>query len=210
MKILNCLYVLIALSIQGSMAQELSTWEDDIFDSELELVADGFEFTEAPVWNPEGFLLFSDIEGDRIYKLSSEGEPEVWREPCGKVNGLAFDNEWRLIACERFGRRITRTEQDSSITVIADSNQGMQFNTLDDCVIRFDGTIFFTDPYWGGDQDLDFQGVFRVKPGEDPVLVADYLDKLNCILLSPDEKTLGFPLVGARETPSAVQIWNIY
>ena len=129
--------------------------------------------------------------------MSSNGEIEIWRKPSGKSNGLAFDREWRLLAFEHWNRRITRTEHDGSITVIADSYKGKRLNSPNDCVIRSDGTIFFTDPEYGiegegknGIAELGFQGVYRVEPGEEPILLTDDLDTPNGILLSPDEKTL--------------------
>ncbi len=80
-----------------------------------EQLATGFEFTEGPVWLPEGYLLFSDIPASRIYRWSPERGVEIWREPTGQSNGLTIDRHHRLIACEHSNRRVTRTEPDGTI-----------------------------------------------------------------------------------------------
>jgi gluconolactonase len=92
-------------------------------------------FTEGPAWHPDGSVYFSDIENTRIMRLSPSGTLEVFRTPSGKANGLLFDHSGRLVACEGGNRRVTRTELDGSISVLADSYQGNQFNSPNDVTI---------------------------------------------------------------------------
>ena len=161
---------------------------------DVELVAKDFMFTEGPVWMPDGTLLFSDIPADTIYRM----DKTVFRKPSGQSNGLALDTEGRLLACEHQTRRVTRTEKDGAITVLAERFEGKRLNSPNDLVMRSDGTLFFTDPPYGlgsrglesPDAELDFSGVYSISPdGKLTVLVRDF-KKPNGIALSPDEKTL--------------------
>jgi gluconolactonase len=158
-----------------------------------EQVATGFKFTEGPLWLGEGGLIFSDIPGDTIYRA----DKSVFRAPSGASNGLTLDREGRLLVCETKTRRVTRTEKDGAVTVIADRFEGHRFNSPNDVVVRSDGTIFFTDPPYGlpkGMQDpaaeLGFAGVFAVKPGEAPRVLGKDFATPNGLAFSPDEKTL--------------------
>lgn len=155
----------------------------------IETVAEGFQFTEGPVWLPSGELVFSDIPADTIFRA----DKSVFRKPSGKSNGLTLDREGRLVACEHWNRRVTRTENDGSIRVLADNYQGMKFNSPNDAVVRRDGTVFFTDPQYGlegRDAELPYAGVYAVAPDGAVKLLARDFDKPNGIALSPDEKTL--------------------
>jgi gluconolactonase len=164
-------------------------------ESKLKRVATGFKFTEGPVWNAsEGFLLFSDIPANRIYKWPGDGEVAVFREPSGNSNGLTYDKEGRLIICEHGNRRLSRIELDGTYTVLADSFRGKRLNSPNDVVVKSDGTIYFTDPPYGirtEEQELPFQGVFHLDPNrrELNLVVAD-LDRPNGLAFSPDEETL--------------------
>lgn len=158
----------------------------------VETVAEGFVFTEGPVWW-NGTLYFSDIPADTIYSA----DKQVFRKPSGQSNGLTLDGEGRLLAAEHQNRRVSRTEADGTITVIADRFEGKRLNSPNDVIVRKDGMIFFTDPPYGlpggleGDQaELDFAGVFAVKPGEPAVALARDFKKPNGLALSMDEKTL--------------------
>ncbi len=162
----------------------------------VETVEEGFMFTEGPLWLPDGSLLFSDIPADRIYQIK-DGEKSVFREPSGQSNGLTLDNEGRLLAAEHQNRRVSRTEKDGSITVLADKFEGKRLNSPNDVVVRSDGTVFFTDPPYGlkgglggDDAELDFSGVYAIKTDKSVVaLVKDFV-RPNGLALSPDEKTL--------------------
>jgi len=161
----------------------------ELVEGPVQTVADGFEFTEGPVWLPTGELLFSDIPADTIYR----SDKSVFRQPSGKSNGLTLDREGRLIACEHWNRRVTRTEKDGSITVLADQYEGKKLNSPNDAVVRTDGTLFFTDPGYGLEgraAELDFSGVYAVSPaGKLALLVRDFQNP-NGLALSPDENTL--------------------
>jgi gluconolactonase len=156
----------------------------------VETVATGHRFTEGPVWLPQGKLLFSDIPADRIYAVEA-GSKSVFREPSGRSNGLTLDRENRLLAAEHQNRRVSRTEKDGTITVLADSYDGKRLNSPNDLIVRSDGVIFFTDPPYGGHgSELGFNGVYAIHPdGTLKLLVNDFY-RPNGLTLSPDEKIL--------------------
>ncbi len=163
--------------------------------SKVERIATGFDFTEGPVWNADdGFLLFSDIPRNQILKWSPEEGVEVFREPSGNSNGLTYDKNQRLIICEHGNRRVSRIEEDRSYTVLTDRFQGKQLNSPNDVVVKSDGTIYFTDPPYGikpEQQELPFQGVFRLEPDECVLtLLAKDFERPNGLTFSPDEKIL--------------------
>ncbi len=155
-------------------------------------VVDGLKFTEGPVWHPEGYLVFSDIPADTIYRLTDEGARE-FRRPSGKSNGLAFDREGRLLACEHGNRRVSRTEADGTVVALATHYEGKRLNSPNDLCLHSDGSVYFTDPPYGLEgrkQELAFAGVFRIAPdGSLSVLATDFT-KPNGIALSPDERTI--------------------
>jgi gluconolactonase len=163
--------------------------------SKVEKVASGFKFVEGPVWNgSKGFLLFSDIPADRIYKWSQQKGVEAFREPSGNSNGLTYDKAGRLIICEHGNRRVSRIEKDGSYTVLAEKFRGKRLNSPNDVVVKSDGAIYFTDPPYGikpEQQELPFQGVFRLDPltKKLTLLVKDF-PRPNGLAFSPDEKVL--------------------
>ena len=151
---------------------------------------------EGPVWWKEGgYLLFCDIHNNCQMKWSPQGRATVAQAPTNRSNGLTRDLQGRLIACEHDSRRVTRTEPDGSITVVANSFQGRQLNRPNDVVVKSDGSIYFTDPWthrrpreqW----DLTFSGVYRVSPdlGTLTLLVSDFITP-NGLAFSPDESIL--------------------
>ncbi len=161
--------------------------------SEPRKIADGFEFTEGPVWF-EGGLVFSDVPGDTIYRWTEGDGLSVWRRPSHQANGNTVDLEGRLVTCEHGSRRVTRTERDGSVTVLAATYRGKRLNSPNDVVVKSDGTIWFTDPPYGIDPEEREQPanfVFRLDPGaEEPVVVADDFSMPNGLCFSPDEETL--------------------
>ena len=115
----------------------------------VEKVTGGFQFTEGPLWVPEGYLLFSDIPANIIYQWRpGAASAEVFREPSGHANGLTLDREGRLVACEH-DRRVSRTEADGTVVAIAERYEGGRLNSPNDIVVRSDGSIYFTDPPYG-------------------------------------------------------------
>jgi len=164
-------------------------------DARIERVATGFRFTEGPVWfAEERCLLFSDIPASRIVKLTTDCRVTTFRQPSGKSNGLTRDREGRLIACEHDNRRVSRTEKDGPITVLADGFEGKRLNSPNDVVVKSDGAIYFTDPPAGikpEQQELMIQGVYRLSAdGTELALVASDFERPNGLAFSPDEKRL--------------------
>ncbi len=164
-------------------------------DVHLIRVATGFRFAEGPVWCAgERRLIFSDIHANRILRWSSDSNVSVFREPSNNANGLTRDREGRLIACEHGARRVTRTERDGSITVLADRFDGNRLNSPNDIVVKSDGSIYFTDPPYGiqpHEQELPFQGVYRIEPDSNTLtlLARDFVHP-NGLAFSPDERRL--------------------
>ncbi|MBA7570320.1 Gluconolactonase [subsurface metagenome] len=163
-------------------------------DATAEQLAAGFGFTEGPVWC-SNYFLFSDIPRNRIVRLRQLAEgPEVttFRYPSGPANGLTLDGCNRLIACEIFTRRVTFTELDGTIKVLADRYQGKRLNSPNDVVVRSDGSVYFTDPSWlpPEKRELPFKGVYRVAPDGEVHLLIDDFGFPNGLAFSPDENTL--------------------
>ena len=172
----------------------------DLVDSEaqVEQIGTGCVFTEGPIWNAEGdFLLFSDIPANQMKKWSPDSGITTFRQPSGKSNGLTYDKQKHLIACEHANRRVSRTESDGTVTTIASHYEGKKLNSPNDVVVKSDGNIYFTDPPYGltamygeeGGQELDFQGVYRLSGQELTLLVEDF-DRPNGLCFSPDESIL--------------------
>lgn len=164
----------------------------------VELLATGFAFTEGPVWRGD-HLLFSDIPSNRIvrYEMLEEG-PAVttFRYPSGNSNGQTLDGQGRLITCEHATRRVTRTEPDGSLTILAARFETRRLNSPNDVVVSGDGTIYFTDPPYGltnqtRDKQLPYNGVFKVAPdGTGMTLLVSDLERPNGLAFSPDQQTL--------------------
>lgn len=162
-------------------------------EARVERVAGGFRFTEGPVWlRAEDCLLFTDIPANRIHRLTSSGV-ETFREPSGHANGLTLDREDRLITCEHSNRRVTRTECDGSVSVLADSFDGKRLNSPNDVIVLKDRSIVFTDPPYGirpQDQEQRHQGVYRIAPSGELTLMVDDFDRPNGLAVSPDQSKL--------------------
>lgn len=172
-------------------------------------LAEGFKFTEGPVWVRDGgYLLFSDPNSNVIYKYTRDGELSVFRQPSGYSgadvaeygqpgsNGLTLDREGRLTINEHGNRRVTRLEKNGSVTVLADRFEGRRLNSPNDLVYRSDGTLYFTDPPFGlpkfsddPRKELPFSGIYSLYNGKLRVLSKE-LTGPNGIALSPDEKYL--------------------
>ena len=160
-------------------------------------------FTEGPAWHRSGNVYFTDIVNNRIMRRDPKGVIHVYRTPSGRANGLVFDAIGRLHACEGGGeggnRRVTRTELDGSITVLADSYDGKRFNSPNDLAISKRGAIYFTDPRYGDRSDVEqfdgegkeVEGVYRIDPdGTVTRIISHEVDRPNGIAFSPDEKFL--------------------
>jgi sugar lactone lactonase YvrE len=155
-------------------------------------VTGGIVFAEGPLWHPDGFLLCSDINGNKVLKIDPQtGAKEVYLSPSGGANGLAFDRHHNLIMCRGFARDLARLESDGSVTILASHYDGKRFNSPNDLTVRSDGTIFFTDPTTGDSPELDFDGVYALKPNGELALLDTTISMIpNGITLSPDEQKL--------------------
>ncbi|WP_433248011.1 SMP-30/gluconolactonase/LRE family protein [Streptosporangium sp. CA-135522] len=171
-------------------------------DDRIERLHTGCRWAEGPVYFPAGrFLVWSDIPNDRMLRWDEPtGAVGPFRRPAGYANGHTVDREGRLVSCEQGDRRVTRTEHDGSITVIADRWEGRRLNSPNDVVVRSDGSIWFTDPSYGIDSDYEGQRaeseigachVYRVDPATGEVrIVADDFVRPNGLAFSVDESTL--------------------
>lgn len=158
-----------------------------------EIITSGFEFTEGPIWIPEGALLFSDIPANRIYRWTSEGGIMVWREPSNHANGLTLDKQNRLVICEHGKRRVSRIEADGSVSTLADFYDGKRLNSPNDVVIKSDGTIYFTDPPYGiepEEQEQPHNGLYRISLDGSVDLLRDDFIRPNGLAFSRDESVL--------------------
>jgi gluconolactonase len=162
----------------------------------------GCRWTEGPAYLPAGrYLVFSDIPNDRMLRFDeTTGAVGVFRAPAGYANGHTVDRQGRLISCEQGTRRVTRTEHDGSITVLADRYNGKRLNSPNDAVERADGSIWFTDPSYGIDSDYEGHKadseigachVYCLTPDSGEVrIVADDFLRPNGLAFSPDERQL--------------------
>jgi gluconolactonase len=159
----------------------------------LEKIASGFDFVEGPVWIPSGYLIFSDIPADTLYKYQQNQPVEVFRKPSGNANGNTLDKQGNLITAEHKNRRVSRTGQDGKIISLADKFEGKLLNSPNDVIVKSDGSIYFTDPPYGiqkKDEQLAFYGVYRIAPdGQLSLLAKDFI-RPNGLAFSPDEKKL--------------------
>lgn len=161
--------------------------------SAVTMVKNGYGFTEGPLWRATTQdLIFSDINGDTIERFVPPSTFDTFRDPSGKSNGLAFDTQGRLIACEGGNRRVSRTLGNGTIETVMDAWQGKKLSSPNDVIVRSDGTIYFTDPDYSvnGTKELTFNGVYRVDSGGTAHLVADDLSKPNGIALAPGQDVL--------------------
>ena len=178
-------------------------------DAVVEKIADGFGFIEGPVWvggADDGFLLFSDIPGNKVYQWSEKLGTGVYLEEVlapdagtggvGGSNGLSLDHEGRLILCEHGNRRVARYELDGPRTTLADRYDGKSLNSPNDIVFHSSGAAFFTDPPYGlpeqdadANKQLEWNGIYRLDP-DGTVTHLGQQTRPNGIGLSPDETTL--------------------
>lgn len=174
-------------------------------------------FTEGPVWHPDGSVYFTDVASSRIMRRDPTGQVHEYRKPSGKANGLVFDLSGRLLACEGGARRVTRTEQDGSLTVLADHYRGQQLNSPNDITIDSTGTIFFTDPRYGPRTDMQIvdeagravEGVYSISPdGRLTQLLAHEVQRPNGLAISPDEKYLYVADNANDNAGSARKLWR--
>ncbi len=166
---------------------------DLIPDQEPKRLATGLQFTEGPVWNPEGYLLFSDIPANIIYRWAQGESAKPHITPSGQSNGLTYDKQGRLIACEHAGRRVSRMDSNGEMATVVGSYQGTELNSPNDVVVHSNGSIYFTDPPYGRLPELGelgFFGVYRIDLDGSLHLLLDDMVRPNGLAFSPDESVL--------------------
>jgi gluconolactonase len=171
-------------------------------DSKLETLHTGCRWAEGPLYVPAGrYVVWSDIPNDRLLRWDeTTGAVGVFRSPAGHPNGNTLDGQGRLVTSEQGNRRVTRTEHDGSVTVIADRFQGKRLNSPNDAAVRSDGSIWFSDPDFGitsdyeghrAESEIGACNVYRVDPVSGEVrLVADGFSGPNGLVFSLDERRL--------------------
>jgi gluconolactonase len=188
----------------------------------VERVATGFRWAEGPAYFRAGrYLIFSDIPNNRMMRLLDDDDHlSIFRSPSLHSNGNTVDLEGRLVTCEHSGRRVTRTELDGTVTVIADRFSGKRLNSPNDVVVASNGSIWFTDPTYGikgnyeglkSEPEQDKHNVFRVdgKTGKVTVVIDDFVQP-NGIVFSPDEKGLYIIDSGVSDGgPSHIRVFDV-
>ena len=194
-------------------------------DAAIEVLASGFEWTEGPLWVPgkPGYLLFSDIPRNSVYKWEEGKGASLFMKPSGYTgvgsyggepgcNGLMLDFQGRLVSCEHGDRRLSVLTKNGGKRTLVDNYRGKRLNSPNDLVFHSCGDLLFTDPIYGLPQkwddprrELDFCGVYRLKKNGELILLTDKMTRPNGIAFSPDEKTLYV----AQSDPEAA-IWNAF
>jgi gluconolactonase len=189
-----------------------------VMNASIERLATGFRWCEGPVWMGDTRqLIWSDIPNDRLMRWDdASGAVSVLRQPSQQANGNTRDRQGRLITCEHLGRRVTRTEYDGSLTVIADRYQGKRLNSPNDVVVKSDDSIWFTDPPFGllgwyegvpAPQELPTH-VYRVDgaTGDISLVCAD-INRPNGLCFSPDEQRMY--IVESGTTPRRIHVFDL-
>lgn len=196
-------------------------------DSQLEVLASGYKWTEGPVWVNEksgsGYLLFSDIPNNSVIKWVEGVGPSLYMNPSGYTgvvdyggepgsNGLVLDKQGRLVMCEHGDRRVSVVTHHGGKMTLADNYQGKRLNSPNDAVFHSNGDLYFTDPPYGLPnrwedplRELDFCGVYRLSADGKLSLLTKEMTRPNGIALSPDEKTLYV----AQSDPEAA-LWKAF
>ena len=185
--------------------------------AKVERIAHGMRWAEGPVWLGDSrTLVWSDVPGNCMYRWDEEsGAVGVFRKPSSNANGNTRDRQGRIVTCEHLSRRVTRTEPDGRITVLADTYQGKRFNSPNDVVVKSDGSIWFTDPvfgiggYYEGEKDtpqLPFN-VYRIDAKGSITVAAKGINQPNGLAFSPDESLLY--VVESRAVPRKILAYDV-
>lgn len=177
------LALLLSLAMNGQESQQYIS----------EKVASGYRFTEGLAWSKDGFLIFSDTPNDQLLKWVPGRQAEIFREHAHGPSGNAFDALGRLYTCETRARRVTRTEKNGAIEVLAERWEGKRLNAPAGIVVSKSGHVYFTDPAFGYQSDhreLDFYGVYHIPPKGPMQLVARSAGRPHGIALSPNGRIL--------------------
>lgn len=184
-KIMLGIVVLMFLAVGFVQAQS-------IVDAEPQKITEGYKFTEGPVWHESGYLLFSDIPANTVYKWTPGGQAEEFLNPSGHSNGLTFDSNGHLLLAQHDGAVATLRE-DKKLQAVVGAYSGKRLNSPNDLAVKSDGAIYFTDPDFGvsdEDKELGFNGVYRFSEEEGLTLLVDDFALPNGIVFSPDESRL--------------------
>lgn len=181
----------------------------------LRKLATGMQFVEGPVWFDDtagGFLVFSDIPGNALKRWRAQDGVTTFRAPSYNANGNTRDRAGRLITCEHGSRRVTCTEKDGTVRVLAERFEGKRLNSPNDAVVKSDGSLWFTDPPYGlankSLKELDKNYVFRRAPdGIALTVVARDFDMPNGLCFSPDESKLYIADSGA---PHHIRVFDVH
>ncbi len=172
----------------------------------LEKLTDGCRWAEGPAYFPAGrYLIWSDIPNDRMMRFDETSNAvSIFRHPAGYSNGNTVDRQGRLVTCEHGNRRVTRTEHDGTITVLASHHQGKRLNSPNDVVVRSDGSIWFTDPAYGIDSDYEGHKavseiggchVYRIDPRTGEIrIAADDFVRPNGLAFRPTRRVFTWPI----------------
>jgi gluconolactonase len=188
----------------------------------VERLWSGARWSEGPAWFAAGrYLLWSDIPNNRMLRWDeTNGEVSAFRSPSNNSNGNTVDPQGRLVTCEHLTRRVTRTEHDGSVTVLAESFDGKRFNSPNDVVVRSDGSVWFTDPTYGimsdyeghrAEPELPCQ-VYRLDANGSLAVVADDFVKPNGLAFSPDESLLYVSDTGVTHAvggPKHIRVFDV-
>ncbi|NBC28181.1 MAG: SMP-30/gluconolactonase/LRE family protein [Bacteroidetes bacterium] len=159
---------------------------------EPEIIAGPYEFTEGPYWHPDGYLLFSDIPANRVYRWSEQEGVDVYLEPSGNSNGIEADIDGSILLAQHEGR-VSRLTAEGDVSVVVDNYEGQRLNSPNDLAVHSNGTIFFTDPPFGVDEEereLDFSGVYMLPPDGDLSVIYDEFEYPNGIVFNSEETVL--------------------
>jgi gluconolactonase len=184
----------------------------------VERLHTGARKSEGPVYFPAGrYLVWSDIPNERLLRYDeTTGAVGVFRENSGYANGNTIDRHGRLVTCEQGARRVTRTEHDGTVTVLATHYDGRLLNSPNDIVVRGDDTVWFTDPAYGIDDDYEGNRaeseigachVYRLDPNGDVTAVATDFCRPNGLAFSVDERQLY--IVDTRQEPSHIRVFDV-
>ncbi len=201
--ITTVLFLLLLGCGKGENAREGSRGDELVAaGAEVQQLADGFQFTEGPAPDTRGNVYFTDIPNNRIHIWTLEDELTTFRENSGGANGLYFDSQGNLIACEGGNRRLVSISPQGEVTVLADSYQGNRFNSPNDLWVDSEDGIYFTDPRYGNRENMEMgEHVYYLSPDRDRLLrVIDDMERPNGLIGTPDGKTLYVADHGADET----------
>ncbi|SMO73810.1 SMP-30/gluconolactonase/LRE family protein [Gracilimonas mengyeensis] len=158
--------------------------------AEIQQITAGHQFTEGPFWHEDGFLLYSDIPANKIFKWTPEEQKTIFLDPSGNSNGITDDLHGGMVIAQHAGK-VSQLDAEGNTTLLLDSYQGKRFNSPNDLMVTSDGTLYFTDPPYGvqpEDRELDFCGVYRWKDGmEEAELLFDEFETPNGLVFAPDE-----------------------